>query len=150
MRKRDELSDPRSCLNRAKSDEWVFTLLGRDAAAADTVRFWIQKRIALGKNEPDDAQIAEAKAWISAVIAEHGHPYQSRSVGALEEVMRDERERIARRIEEQGMLLNTLFPDTAGRHDALIADLVRMVRADHFRITAPLAGKKMAETKESP
>lgn len=60
MRKRDELTDPNSCMSRAKDDEWTFVLLGRDAAAVDTVRFWIAKRIELGKNQsvPVDRQCA--------------------------------------------------------------------------------------------
>lgn len=33
MRKKDELSDPNSCLSRAADDEWTFVLLGRDPAA---------------------------------------------------------------------------------------------------------------------
>jgi hypothetical protein len=67
MRKRDELTDPKSCLNRARIDEWVFTLLERDEAAVDTIRFWIEKRIALGKNKREDAQILDAEQWITNV-----------------------------------------------------------------------------------
>jgi len=33
MRKRDELSNHKSCINRAREDEMVFVLLGRDPAA---------------------------------------------------------------------------------------------------------------------
>ena len=40
MKKSDELSDPRSCLNKADDDEPLFVLRGSDPAAADTVRFW--------------------------------------------------------------------------------------------------------------
>jgi len=67
MRKRDELADPTSCLNRARDDEFVFVLLDRDDAALDTVRDWIARRIKLGKNKPDDAQIIEAWHWIAMV-----------------------------------------------------------------------------------
>lgn len=67
MRRRDELSDPASCLNRAKDDEWTFVLLGRDAAAPAAVRAWIEERVRLGKNCRTDAQIAEAEGWIAAV-----------------------------------------------------------------------------------
>ncbi len=70
MRKRDELTDPRSCMSRARDDEWTIVLLGRDAAAAATVRFWIAERIRLKKNTPTDPQILEAQAWIAAVEAE--------------------------------------------------------------------------------
>src|SRR5262245_17562937 len=65
MLKRDELSHPSSCLSRARDDEMIFVLLGRDPAAAATIRFWIQERIRLGKNRPSDPQIvgAEECAW---------------------------------------------------------------------------------------
>lgn len=70
MRKRDELTNPNSCLNKARDDEWLFVLLGRDLAAVDTVRFWIIRRLELGKNAPGDPQIIEAEAWCKAVEAE--------------------------------------------------------------------------------
>jgi hypothetical protein len=70
MRKRDELSDPRSCMSRAKDDEWTFVLLGRDAAAPAAVRAWIEERIRLGKNTRQDAQIVETQEWVAAVEAE--------------------------------------------------------------------------------
>jgi hypothetical protein len=60
MLKRDELSDPNSCLNRAKDDEQVFVLLGRDPATPKAIYAWCQERIALGKNAWDDPQIEEA------------------------------------------------------------------------------------------
>lgn len=60
MRKLQEQSDPTSCLNRAKDDELLFVLLGRDSAAPSTIRHWVRERIRLGKNEPGDAQIVEA------------------------------------------------------------------------------------------
>lgn len=71
MRKRDELTDPRSCMSRAREDEWTFVLLGRDAAAPAAVREWIDERLRLGKNKGDDPQIEEARRWIIAVEAEH-------------------------------------------------------------------------------
>jgi hypothetical protein len=66
MRKRDEVSGPNNCLNRAADDEWTFVLLGRDLAAPATVRFWIEERIRLGKNQREDPQIKEAEQWIAA------------------------------------------------------------------------------------
>jgi hypothetical protein len=67
VRKRDELSDPGSCLNRARDDEWLFVLLGRDPAAPAAVMAWIQERVRLGKNRPDDPQIVEARRWVARV-----------------------------------------------------------------------------------
>ena len=60
MTKAEELSNLKSCLNRARLDEVIFVLIGRDAAAPDTIRFWTQKRISLGKNNVNDPQIKEA------------------------------------------------------------------------------------------
>lgn len=61
MLKIDELRDSNSCLNRARDLEMLFVLLGRDAAAPATVRFWIEERIRLGKNSRGDEKIAEAE-----------------------------------------------------------------------------------------
>lgn len=61
MLKRDELSDPNSCLNKAKDDETVFVLLGRDAAAPIAILAWVAERIRIGKNKPNDPQIVEAR-----------------------------------------------------------------------------------------
>lgn len=70
MRKRDELTNPASCMSRARDDEWTFVLLGRDAAAPVAVQAWVEERIRLGKNKPDDPQIVEAREWIVKVMAE--------------------------------------------------------------------------------
>jgi len=70
MRKHEELTNPSSCMNRARDDEWTFVLLGRDAAAPAAVRAWIEERVRLGKNRRDDAQILEAERWIVTVTAE--------------------------------------------------------------------------------
>jgi hypothetical protein len=60
MQKRDELSNPGSCWNRAEPEEWVFVLLGRDLAAPATIRAWAAERVRLGKNVAGDAQTTEA------------------------------------------------------------------------------------------
>jgi hypothetical protein len=69
MRKRDELTDPASCMSRARDDEWTFVLLGRDPAAPAAVRAWVEERVRLGKNRREDPQIAEALRWIGQVEA---------------------------------------------------------------------------------
>jgi len=71
MRKRDELTDPNSCMSRARDDEWTFVLLGRDCAAPVAVQAWVDERVRLGKNKPDEPQIIEAMQWILQVLAEH-------------------------------------------------------------------------------
>ena len=70
MRKRDELTNPASCMSRAKDDEQTFVLLGRDTAAPAAVRSWIEERIRLGKNQRTDSQIVEAEDWIKSVETE--------------------------------------------------------------------------------
>lgn len=70
MKKRDELTDPGSCLSRAHDDEWTFVLLGRDRAAPAAVLAWIEERKRLGKNTDADPQIVEARAWVAAVRRE--------------------------------------------------------------------------------
>lgn len=60
MRKCDEVSDKRSCLNKATDNELMFVLLARDFAFPETVRFWVQERIRLGLNHVGDRQVVEA------------------------------------------------------------------------------------------
>lgn len=61
MLKHEELTNPQSCMNRAKDDEPTFVLLGRDVAAPATIRQWVHGRIFIyGKNVRDDPQIKEA------------------------------------------------------------------------------------------
>lgn len=62
MIKREELTNPNSCMSRAKDDEMTFVLLGRDVAAPFAIEKWAYRRIQLGKNNPNDAQILEAYA----------------------------------------------------------------------------------------
>lgn len=71
MRKRDELADPNSCLNKARDDELIFVLLERDAASPGTVRDWIEERKRLGLNVAGDAKLKEAQAWREAVTNSH-------------------------------------------------------------------------------
>jgi hypothetical protein len=60
MRKREELANPDSCLNRATEGEMLFVLKGNDVAAPNAIRAWCTERIRMGKNEWNDSQIAEA------------------------------------------------------------------------------------------
>ena len=67
MKKRDELSDPNSCMSRAHDDEWTFVLLGRDLSSIVAVEAWIKDRLWRGKNTKDDPQIKEALLWCASV-----------------------------------------------------------------------------------
>ncbi len=60
MIKSEELQDPRSCLSRARNDEMIFVLLGRDIAAPAAIRAWVAERIRTGKNKWEDGQIVDA------------------------------------------------------------------------------------------
>jgi len=71
MLKSKELSDPNSCLNRAKDDEPIFVLLGRDLAAFSTIQQWVTSRIVLNKNKIDDPQIQEALALAAEMTIYH-------------------------------------------------------------------------------
>lgn len=62
MLKREEFNDPESCLNRARADELIFVLLGRDVAAPDAIRAWVYQRCRAGKNNLSDQQIVDALA----------------------------------------------------------------------------------------
>jgi hypothetical protein len=79
MRKRDELADPQSCLNKARDDDWIFVLIQHDEDAPAAVRFWAHRRVARGKRAKDHPQIVEALAWADRVEAE-----QRRGQSAIE------------------------------------------------------------------
>ena len=70
MKKRDELNNPKSCLAKAKDDEWIFVLLGRDPAAQAAIIAWCNERIRLGLNVEEDGQIAEALECSNKMIEE--------------------------------------------------------------------------------
>ena len=74
MRKRDELADPKSCLNLACDDELIFVLLARDSSAAHAVRCWVQDRIRTGMNTENDPKIIEALDWAQVVHGVHTGP----------------------------------------------------------------------------
>jgi hypothetical protein len=60
--KRDELANPKSCLNKANDDEYLFVLLQRDPASGAAIMAWVNSRLALGLNKATDPQIVEAVA----------------------------------------------------------------------------------------
>ena len=70
MRKAEELSNPNSCLNRAKLTEMMFVLLARDITAPATIREWCRLRCLYGKNTAKDEQIQEALACADAMEKE--------------------------------------------------------------------------------
>lgn len=70
MRKREELTNPNSCMSRAQDDEMTFVLLGRDPAAPVAIKAWAHERVRIGKNVRDDGQILEALQCAATMIAE--------------------------------------------------------------------------------
>ncbi len=70
MRKSEEVANPNSCWNKAKDDEHMFILLGRDRAAVCAVRRWCMMRLELGMNQSSDDKIIEAREWANTVEAE--------------------------------------------------------------------------------
>lgn len=80
MLKRDELTDPKSCMSRARDDEMTFVLLGRDVTAAATVQFWINQRVECGKNVMEDSQIGEALERINTLIEQATDPALARQL----------------------------------------------------------------------
>ena len=77
MLKQSELSEPNSCMSRARDDEMTFVVLERDVAAAETIRFWCRERVRIGKNEWGDSQIVEAMGcalYIDAIHARKSTP----------------------------------------------------------------------------
>lgn len=71
MIKREELTNPNSCMSRAREDEMTFVLLERDAAAPAAIRIWVRERIRLGKNKPRDPQITEALRTADLIAESH-------------------------------------------------------------------------------
>ncbi len=52
MRKSQEIYDPNSCLNKAKSDEPIFVIRGQDALAVQVIAYWIS--LGLESGVPED------------------------------------------------------------------------------------------------
>lgn len=78
--KRDELSNPTSCLNKASDDEPVFVLRAHDPLAADTIRYWAGlRRAQRGLEAKTDEALACADSmerWrqgqLDKLFADHG------------------------------------------------------------------------------
>lgn len=70
MRRDLEACSPSSCWNKARGNELVFVLLGRDPAAPAAIRAWCEARIKGGHNLATDAQITEALDLADAMTRE--------------------------------------------------------------------------------
>ncbi len=87
MIKREELSNPESCMSRALPHERTFVLLARDGAAPIAIRGWIMARVARGKNTMDDPQIIEVLQCAEFMEAERAGIKATLSAALLSDVM---------------------------------------------------------------
>lgn len=161
MVKSEELSNPQSCMNRARENELTFVLLGRDRAAPAAIRVWCDERVRLGKNSREDAQIVEAMDWVRTVEAGHGRgsidAVDFRSPDKLRaevEELRAELDRAQIEIYKLEVLLNT--PEVEDFDKAVPLEAAHQVlrwgaeadagktAADWFWLVGYLAGKALS------
>ncbi len=64
MRKRDELANPESTLNRAAQEEPLFVIRAKDKLSASMVRQWAEAAAMTGAHEPEKIQEARELAEI--------------------------------------------------------------------------------------
>src|SRR4051812_20584620 len=81
MRKRDEIVS--GCMSKAHDGEMTFVLLGRDASAPETIRFWIEHRIRTGQNKPGAPKLAEAENCARVMEMERGDYQMGRNADDL-------------------------------------------------------------------
>jgi hypothetical protein len=64
MRKKDELSKPKTCMGNAHPKEMVFVLLSRDVAAPATIRAWCDERTRIYNGwSVEDALTRAVRPW---------------------------------------------------------------------------------------
>lgn len=61
MIKRDELSNPNSCLNKTHDDEPIFVLRANDAVAAHVVEYWASAYVIEKQDHNTDGQLTAAQ-----------------------------------------------------------------------------------------
>lgn len=71
MLKKEELQRPDSCWSKARYEERVFILLARDKAAPAAIKAWVNERLRLELNHPEDTQIKEAMDCARAMLPPH-------------------------------------------------------------------------------
>jgi hypothetical protein len=77
--KRDELANPRSCLNKARPDEPLFVLRANDPTAAQVVRLWVAMND--GRQPPD--KCGEALECADRMEKWHGQQPKAETVAGL-------------------------------------------------------------------
>lgn len=89
MKKRDEIEQPSSCLNKAAEDEPVFVLRAKDPIAPAAVEEWARQAQQTGRHEP--AKIEEARAlaqqmreWRTDHVSSNRQAAQAEAANRLE------------------------------------------------------------------
>jgi len=95
MRKQNEVKCETSCFNKAKEDEMLFVLLGRDSAAPATISFWIAERIRQGKNKHSDPQIIEAMEC--AIVMESQNKIHQLQIAGIPTIQSRQKRKYVRR-----------------------------------------------------
>lgn len=68
MTKQENIYRQDSCWNKARDDEPIFIILGRDRASLVAIDAWCNERIKLGLNHRDDPQTIEAMQCAIAMM----------------------------------------------------------------------------------
>lgn len=123
MRKHKELSNPKSCLNKANTAEPLFVLLGRDAAAPAAIRAWIAARLELGLNKEGDPQLEGA---VRAIELFNEEQKQWRELADLRTEAHETLDKISR-LRDRSMVSEETFrrikSELAKREAVLLSDL---------------------------
>jgi hypothetical protein len=61
MIKKEELTNPTSCINKAFDDEPIFVLRAKDPVAIQTIYYWMHQRICTGSEKYNDPKMKEAE-----------------------------------------------------------------------------------------
>lgn len=77
MTKAEMLADPNSCWNKAKDDEPVFILLGRDPEGPETVDYWSRKRRER-KGKAADAECLDA-FYVAGSMIQYGYKQEKKT-----------------------------------------------------------------------
>ena len=81
MKKKDEVANPKSCLNKAGVDEPLFVIRAKDPEAPDTVRTWANNARTRGTHEPEKIDAAFALAAEMAEWREKNGPAEKKAKG---------------------------------------------------------------------
>lgn len=82
MTKNENLSDPNSCWNKAKDDEPIFILRGKDSAAEATIVAWTKARVQVYIDRGEGLPYEEVDKLVAALkLAGQMKEYQEKLKG---------------------------------------------------------------------